>query len=140
MAFQCSSCKEEVTEDDKAMQCDLCESWKHVRCLRGPDKFDDALYDAFTNSRSKALLYVCTRCQAKSSLSQRLFKLELENAHLSDERLASAQSLHEMTLVLEKLRVKHEEEKAHLQEYDEFRHRVMYLQYRRLLVPVMWVQ
>ena len=60
MTFQCWSCKEEVIEDNKTMQCDFCESWEHVRCLRGPDKFDDALYDALTNSRSKALLYVCT--------------------------------------------------------------------------------
>ena len=92
MALQCSSCKEEVTEDDKAMQCDLCESWEHMRCLRGPDKLDNALYDALTSSRTKALLYVCTSCGEKGSLSQRLFKLELENAHLSDERLASSLS------------------------------------------------
>ena len=98
------------------MQCDICESWVHVSCLRGPDKLDDVLYDALTNSRSKALLYVCTRCWGKGSLPQRLFKLELENAHLSDEQLASAQSLHETTLVLEKLRVDHEEEKARWQE------------------------
>ena len=112
MAFQCSSCKKEVTEEDKAMQCDLCESWEHVSCLRGPDKLDDVLYDALTNSRSKALLYVYTRCRAKGSLSQCLFKLELENALLSDERLASVQLLHETTLVLKKLRVDYEEEKA----------------------------
>ena len=52
-----------------------------------------------------------------------MFKLELENAHLSNERLASAQSLHETTLVLEKLRAEHEVEKAHLQEEcHELRH------------------
>ena len=80
---------------------------------------------AYSSSRSKALLYVCTRCRAKGSLPQRLFKLELENAHLSDEWLASVQSLHETTLVLEKLRVEHEEEKARLQEEcHELRHHV----------------
>jgi len=125
MAFQCSSCKKEVTEDDKAMQCDLCESWEHVSCLRGPDKLDNALYDVLTNSCSKALLYVCTRCRVKGSLSQRLFKLELENEHLNDERLASAQSLHDTTLVLEKLRAEHEEAKARWQEEcQELRQRV----------------
>ena len=43
------------TVDGWAMQCDLCESWEHVRCLRGSDKLDDVLYDALSNSRSKEL-------------------------------------------------------------------------------------
>ena len=73
MAFECSGCREEVKEEDKAMQCDLCESWEHVRCLRGPDKLDDVLYDALSNSRSKALLHVCMKCLANGySLNIRL--------------------------------------------------------------------
>jgi len=89
---------------------------EHIRCLRGPDKLDNVLYDALSNSCSKALLYVCTKCQAKGSLSQRLFKFELENAQLCDERLASVQLQRETTIVLEKLRAESEEEKARLQE------------------------
>ena len=37
VAFQCSSCKEEVKEDDKAMQCDLCE---YARCQVHADKLN----------------------------------------------------------------------------------------------------
>jgi len=50
---------------------------------------------------------------SKGSLTQHLFKLELENTHLSDKWLTSEQSLDEMILVLERLHVEHEEEKAH---------------------------
>jgi len=116
MAFLCSSCKEEVNEDDKAMQCDLCESWEYVRCLRGPDKLDNTLHEALTNSRSKALLYVCSICRARGSICQRLFKLELENECLCEERLASAQSLCDAKVLLEKLRVENEADKTHLQD------------------------
>ena len=59
MAFECSSCKGEVEEDDKVMQCDF---W----CLRGPNTLGDALYDALSNSRSKVLLHICTKCLAYS--------------------------------------------------------------------------
>jgi len=45
-----------------------------------------------------------------------LTKLELENEHLSDERLASTQLLHETMLVLEKLRAEHEEKNVRWQE------------------------
>ena len=45
-----------------------------------------------------------------------LLTLDLEKAHLCNERLASAQSLRELTIVFKKLHAKSEEEKPRLQE------------------------
>ena len=58
----CVSCKNEVTEEDKAMACDLCDKWEHVCCLKRSDKLTNELYDALNGCRSKAVLYVCSHC------------------------------------------------------------------------------
>ena len=67
-----------MKENDKAMQCDLCSCWEHVR---RPDKLDEVQH-------SKVLLYVCAICRAKVSLFQRLLLRvdhEVEKARLQDE-------------------------------------------------------
>lgn len=30
----CITCKNEVTDEDKAMACDLCDKWEHEDCLK----------------------------------------------------------------------------------------------------------
>ena len=71
---------------EMALACDICEEWEHVSCLRGPDKLDEALYTAVNNCRSKAILFVCTKCRKKGSLSKRLYKLEIDNARGEEQR------------------------------------------------------
>lgn len=34
----CVSCKKPTTVDEKAMLCDMCDSWEHVDCLCHCDK------------------------------------------------------------------------------------------------------
>ena len=29
----CSICKNEVKQDDKSVQCDLCNKWNHIECV-----------------------------------------------------------------------------------------------------------
>ena len=65
---------------DMALACDICEEWEHMSCLRGPDKLDEALYTALNNCRNKAILFVCTKCRKKGSVSKHLCKLETDNA------------------------------------------------------------
>ena len=72
--FSCSSCKKEVTDMDMALACNICEEWEHVSCLRGPDKLEEALYTALNNCHSKAILFVCTRCWKKGSVTEILFR------------------------------------------------------------------
>lgn len=85
----CGICGMEVEQEHKAMQCDVCEMWEHMTCVRVPDKLDDNLYHTLTKSRSKAILYCCVSCRKRSSLIKCTNKLETERALLSEQRLAS---------------------------------------------------
>jgi len=31
---QCIMCEVDVKEEDQALQCDLCEGWEHINCIR----------------------------------------------------------------------------------------------------------
>ena len=104
----CVSCKREVTEEEKAMACDLCDKWEHVGCLKRSDKLTDELYDALVGCRSKSVLYVCTPCRAKGTITNRLHMSEFELARTQDarheERLASAQRVDELNALVMELR------------------------------------
>ena len=82
----------------------MCDNWEHVGCLRYSDKLSDELYQAITGSRSRALLYVCTRCRAKGSIIKRLHEYEVESARAQEQRLASAQRFDELNERLRELR------------------------------------
>ena len=83
----CEKCGE---AQQAAIECDICEKWEHVECVRQPDRIESSLYAALIASPSKALLYCCTTCRRKGSIVKQLYKLqsELEVAH--EHRLASA--------------------------------------------------
>ena len=77
----CVSCKNEVTEEDEAMACDLCGKWEHVGCLKHSDQLTNELYDALNGCWSKAVLYVCSHCQAKGLIANRLHVSDYEYSH-----------------------------------------------------------
>ena len=79
----CVSCKKEVTAEDKAMECDLCDKWEHVGCLRHSDKLTDELYDPLTKRQSKAILHVCSQCRTKGTISQIVCTCQSLNLHVS---------------------------------------------------------
>ena len=31
--YPCDTCKNEVKQDDKSDQCDLCNKWDHIECV-----------------------------------------------------------------------------------------------------------
>ena len=85
----CGTCKKEVAESDHAMECDLCEAWKYIACLREADQPDEELYQPLVRSRSKNIVYVCSGCRKWGSIFKRLCKLEMESECLASEQLAS---------------------------------------------------
>ena len=89
---QCVVCKDEVGDDDKALECDLCEKWEHVTCVRAVDRPQEAMYQALIDNRSKAIMYVCSQCRKYGSVSKRLLKYDCELERAKDERLASARA------------------------------------------------
>ena len=56
----------------------------------------EELYEALKGCRSRALLYVCTRCRARGSVVKRLHEYEVERARADEQRLASAQRIDEL--------------------------------------------
>ena len=87
------------------MECDLCDSWEHVACVRECDRVDTQLYEALMKSRSKNILYVCLQCRKLGSIAKRICKLESNCERLTSERLASARVTDEKDELLRALRV-----------------------------------
>ena len=99
----CSTCGENVGNDEKALQCDLCDTWEHQRCVRETERLSDELYECITTCSSKSIMYVCTPCRNKGSLSNRVMRLELECARANEQRLASERLLEERRLRVDNL-------------------------------------
>ena len=99
----CSVCNEEVHNDDKALNCDLCETWEHQHCVRQADRLSEELYHNITVCNSKSIVFVCTACRHKGSLGKRLLKYEIECARANEQLLASERLLEERQRTIERL-------------------------------------
>ena len=98
------TCKEAVAQEHPAMECDLCDSWENVACVRECDRVDTQLYEALMKSRSKNILYVCSHCRKLGSIAKCICKLESDCEHLMSERLASARVMDEKDELIRVLR------------------------------------
>ena len=105
----CVSCKKPTTADEKP---NMCDNWEHIGCLRHCDKLSEELYEALKGCRSRALLYVCTRCRARGSVVKRLHEYEVEHACADEQQLASSQRIDELR---ERLSELHEERRCMLE-------------------------
>jgi len=106
---KCSTCGRTIGNDDKALWCDLCETWEHQWCVCEAERLNDELYECISTCSSKNILYVCTPCRNKGSLSTRLMKLELECARANEQWLASERLLEEWQLSVNNLLVDKQE-------------------------------
>ena len=79
-ASLCSLCGKAVQDSDKAINCDVCDTWEHQNCVRQADRLSEELYQNITLCNSKSIVYVCTGCREKGSLGKRLLKCEFESA------------------------------------------------------------
>ena len=75
---QCVVCKKKVEDEEQGLKCDLCDQWEHMECVRSMDRPSKSMYEALTENRSKAILYVCSCCRKQGSVSKRLCKFEME--------------------------------------------------------------
>ena len=97
----CVTCKKEVESDHQSMECDFCEEWEHMECVKERDRPTEELYQALVRCRgSKVIQYVCSRCRKKGSVSKIMLEKDYELARVSDElaratdaKLASARQL-----------------------------------------------
>ena len=94
-------CKREVEPDHQAIECDYCEEWEHVECVKECDRPSEELYQALVKCRStKTIQFVCSRCRKKESVMKRMLEKDCELTHVSselahatDEKLASTRQL-----------------------------------------------
>ena len=114
----CGTCGKEVEPEQPAMECNVCEKWEHVGCLRRQDRIETELYEALITNQSKALLYCCTTCQRKGCIVKQMYKLQAELTVANEQRLASARAVDEARDLIAVLKA----DKARLQaEVDELR-------------------
>ena len=52
----CSTCDDEVKNDDKALLYELCEMWEHQCCVREEDRLTEDLYHSITMCSSKSIV------------------------------------------------------------------------------------
>ena len=116
MANQCVSYKKEVEEEETAIECDLCDQWEHMVCVRLADRPTEGMYQALMENRSKAILYVCTQCRKRGSITKRLCKHDMEYERACEERLASARALTEARERMQRAEARYQEEKSRMQQ------------------------
>ena len=73
--FLCNTCHKKITDNQRAIQCDLCDSWVHAKCGR----IDAHSYNLLLNDSSD--LY-CHNCLSKSLAFSSVSDLELESTLL----------------------------------------------------------
>ena len=54
----CSNCDVKVTRTSKALQCQICDGWSHIRCIG----VTEALYEHLVELQLQCLPYICRRC------------------------------------------------------------------------------
>lgn len=80
----CGDCEKEVCETDKALECEVCENWYHIKC----QKFPESIYDFMVKEEEgNQLLWNCKHCQKGSiKLHKRLLKLEEKQRTLEENQ------------------------------------------------------
>lgn len=101
--YPCTRCETEVTDDVEALQCDLCSGWEHRVCIRECNRPSVELYTAITNSHTKAVLFVCSKCRRKGDVARRLFQLENASERANDKCQAAERLLQERQTLVEML-------------------------------------
>ena len=103
---KCSTCRKAVGNNDRALLCDLCETWD-TSCAS--TRNTEELYTSISACSSKSIMYVCMSCRNEGSLSKRLMKCEYECARMDEQRLASKRLLEERECRIENLLADKEE-------------------------------
>ena len=67
----CPTCKHDVSSNDSALQCDVCNYWEHLTC----SSVRKTLYSCLKNSAADQMLYICSRCNNLRKKGQRLLLL-----------------------------------------------------------------
>lgn len=71
----CGSCKMVVSEDEKAVACEICERWYHIKC----EDLPETVYEFMGTEGGRQVMWYCSYCSRGCvKLYNRLKKLELK--------------------------------------------------------------
>ena len=73
----CGTCGHEVEPEQLALECDICKRWKHVECVRRPDKIGEGLYSALKANQVRHCYSAVRRVNAKVVLLNNCIKYNL---------------------------------------------------------------
>ena len=93
-----------MEDADKAMECDFCNQWEHLACVRRRERPSEGLYQELMHCHIKSVLYVCSCCCRKGPMPQCLCQLEKKLARVDKSWLASAHYLEEWEVLIKELR------------------------------------
>ena len=66
-----------MLHDKQALQCNICECWEHLQCIKVCDRPTMQCYNALTESPCKSIVFTCSRCRRKGTLVRRIFQSEV---------------------------------------------------------------
>ena len=78
----CTNCDVRVTQASKALQCNICDRWSHIRCI----SVSEALYEHLGKLEQQCLPYICGTCRPKLAA---LRQSSLPHVHKSDHGVSS---------------------------------------------------
>ena len=81
----CSLCSKEVHNNDKALNCDLCDTWEHQDCISQVDHQSEVVCHSIALCSGKSIVFVWTASKHKGSFDKKLFKYELESMHANEK-------------------------------------------------------
>ena len=80
--YDCGICDKEVEENDKAIDCDICKKWCHIKCIN----MSEETYDSLPEEKFD---WVCIRCKEKSTVNN-VFVNYVPKTKLNDEACIKA--------------------------------------------------
>ena len=87
-----------------------------MSCVRSAERPTESMYQALMENRSKAILYICTQCRKRGSISKHLCKHDMEYERACEEWLASTCALDEAREQLQRAEAHYLEEKSRMQQ------------------------
>ena len=87
----CHDCNQEVKNNDRGIECDICKGWYH----KERQKVSDALYQVLISEEQRQISWYCSSCQrgAKAIMTQLLVMHERQNQF--DHKLSVLENKHD---------------------------------------------
>ena len=100
----CSECNEEVKNADKAVDCDLCKKWVHLKCGKISVSMYGELRKLASGSIVNGIKFLCTKCDKAYAaikcdlvkMIEKQNKMETSQAELSEEVIKIKTELEEL--------------------------------------------